>query len=179
MGRLEALLRRCRAGDREALEEVIRRWERQVFYYVRRLVTDEADAWDVMQQTWARVICGIGRVRDAEKLVPWIYTVARHAALSHRASALARERWVDREASVEELADIEKQEADWTAEEVHLGLASLPAHQREALTLFFLQDLSIEQMADVLGVAQGTVKSRLFYAKKALRESLEKTRSRS
>jgi RNA polymerase sigma-70 factor (ECF subfamily) len=47
-------LRRCRAGDAEALEELIRRWEGKLFYYVRRLVADEADAWDILQQTWAR-----------------------------------------------------------------------------------------------------------------------------
>ena len=48
------------AGDREALEELIRRWERQLFYYVRRLVVNESDAWDILQQTWTRVIKGIG-----------------------------------------------------------------------------------------------------------------------
>jgi hypothetical protein len=41
---LEALLRRCRKGDQEAMEELIRRWERKLFYYVRRLVPDESDA---------------------------------------------------------------------------------------------------------------------------------------
>jgi RNA polymerase sigma-70 factor, ECF subfamily len=179
MGRLEALLRRCRAGDRDALEEVIRRWERQVFYYVRPLVADEADAWDVLQQTWERVIRGIGRLKDAEKLVPWIYTVARHAALSHRASLLARERWVDREASVEELAGAERRHQDWIAEEVHLGLMKLPVHHRDALTLFFLEDLSIEEMAEVMGVSTGTVKSRLYYGKKALKAVLEQMRSKS
>jgi RNA polymerase sigma-70 factor (ECF subfamily) len=178
MGRLEALLRRCRAGDREALEELIRRWERKLFYYIRRLVADEADAWDILQQTWARVVKGIHTVRDSEKLVSWLYRVARNTTLSHRASLLARERWVDRTAAVEELAGDEIREAQWSAEEVHRGLDTLSAHHRDALTLFFLQDLSIEEMAGVLGVSEGTVKSRLFYGKKALRESLEKLRSR-
>jgi RNA polymerase sigma-70 factor (ECF subfamily) len=179
MGRLEALLRRCQAGDEEALEELIRRWERRLFYYVRRLVADEADAWDVLQQTWARVVKGIGGVRDAEKLVPWIYRVARNAALSHRQSLLARERWVDRDAAMEDLAEAQAREGEWTAEDVHRGLETLSAHHREALVLFFLDDLLIAQMAEVLEVSEGTVKSRLFYAKKALRESLEKMRSKS
>jgi RNA polymerase sigma-70 factor (ECF subfamily) len=67
----------------------------------------------------------------------------------------------------------------WTPEEVHHGLQTLSAHHRDALTLFFLQDLSIDEMADVLGVSPGTVKSRLFYGKKALRESLESMRNRT
>jgi RNA polymerase sigma factor (sigma-70 family) len=179
MGRLEALLRRCRAGDREALEELVRRWERKIFYYVRRLVANEADAWDVLQQTWARVIKGIGGVKDAEKLVPWIYRVARNAALSHRQSLLAQERRVDREAAVEQLTEAEAPEPDWSAEEVHRGMEMLSALQRDALTLFFLDDLSIREMAEVMGTSEGTVKSRLFYGKKMLREAMEKMRSQT
>jgi RNA polymerase sigma-70 factor, ECF subfamily len=179
MGRLEALLRRCHAGDGEALEELVRRWERKIFYYVRRLTADEADAWDVMQQTWVRVIRGIGSVRDSQKLVPWIYRVARNTALSHRQSLLARERWVDREAAVEELAKAQERKTNWSAEDVHRGLETLSVHHRDALTLFFLDDLSIEEMAEVMGVSNGTVKSRLHYGKKALKETLERMRSMS
>ena len=177
MGRLEALLRRCRAGDQEALEELVRRWEVRLFYYVRRLVASEADAWDVLQATWVRVLNGIRGVRDPEKFAGWIYRVARNAALSHRAALLARERWVDREADAEMLAGTEKREAEWSPEEVHAGMEKLAVHHREVLTLFYLEDLTIGEMAGVLGVSQGTVKSRLFYGKRALAETLEMMRS--
>src|SRR5437660_11731211 len=113
MDRIEALWRRCRAGDPEALEELIRRWERKLFYYVRRLVAEEADAWDVLQQTWLRVVRGIGAVRDADTLVPWLYCVARSAALSHRKSLLARERFIDRQAPIEELAAAPVRDCRW------------------------------------------------------------------
>src|SRR5690349_16823123 len=101
MDRIEALWRRCRAGDPEAIEEVVRRWERKVFYYVRRLLPHEEDAWDVLQLTWVRVIGGIGKVRDPDALVPWIYRVARNTAATHRKSLLARERWIDADATVD------------------------------------------------------------------------------
>src|SRR3954465_5635482 len=97
MDRIEALLQRCQRGDAEALEELVRRWERKLFYYVRRLLPQEEDAWDVLQITWGRVIGASGTVRDAEALVPWIYRIARNAALTHRKSLLARERWIDSE----------------------------------------------------------------------------------
>jgi RNA polymerase sigma-70 factor, ECF subfamily len=178
MGGLEALLLRCRSGDPEALEELIRRWEPKLFYYIRRLVACESDAWDVLQQTWIRVLQGIGSLRDAGALAPWLYRVARNAALSHRQSLLARQRWLDREVAIEELAGVEVLEAEWTVEDVHRGMEQLSVHHRDALTLFFLQDLSIEEIAEVIGVAEGTVKSRLFYGKRALREALEEMRSR-
>lgn len=177
MGRFEALLRRCRAGDEEALEELIRRWERKLFYYVRRLVADESDAWDVLQQTWVRVVKGIGKVRNSDQLVPWLYCVARNRAISHRKSLLARERWIDRQVQIDELAGAGISEVGWIAEEVHQAMEGLSVHHREAITLFFLKDLSIGEMALVLGVSEGTVKSRLFYGKQALRELLEQSRS--
>jgi RNA polymerase sigma-70 factor (ECF subfamily) len=177
MDRLGALLRRCHAGDGEALEELIRRWERKLFYYIRRLVAEEADAWDVLQETWTRVVRGIRKVRDPDRLVPWLYRVARNAALSHRQSLLARERWVDRDAVVEDVVKPAAGEMPWSADEVHRGLEQLSAHHRDALTLFFLEEFSIEEIAAVLDVSEGTVKSRLFYAKRALRDVLEKARS--
>ena len=178
MSGFEALLRRCQAGDAEALEELIRRWELKLFYYVRRLVSHEEDAWDILQQTWMRIVKGIGSVRDAERLAPWMYRVARNVALSHRKSLLAQQRWIDKQASVEELTDIESIDTEWTAADVHRALERLSLHHREALTLFFLQDLSIAEMAGVLGVSEGTVKSRLFYGKQALAEVLEDVRSK-
>ena len=55
----ELLAMRCRRGDRTALEELIRTWERPLLYFIRRLVHDEADAWDVLQKTWVKVLSGI------------------------------------------------------------------------------------------------------------------------
>jgi RNA polymerase sigma-70 factor, ECF subfamily len=179
MGQLEALLERCRAGDEEAIEELVRRWERKLFYYARRLVANEADAWDVLQLTWVRVVKGIRNVRDSQKLVPWLYRVTRNTTISHRASLLAQERWVDRAAPVGELSAGEAEEAQWTAEDVHWGLGAISVHHRDALTLFFLDDLSIEEIAGVMGVSEGTVKSRLHYGKKSLKVILEKMRSPS
>jgi len=168
----EALLRRCQIGDEEALEELIRRWERRLFYYIRRLVPYEEDAWDVLQQTWMRAVKGISDLREPDKFVPWLYRIARNTAFSHQRSLLAREKWIDRAAAVDELSGVETLEAEWTVEEVHLGMEKLSAHHRDVITLFFLDDLSMAEIAEVLGIADGTVKSRLFYGKKALREVL-------
>ena len=99
--------------------------------------------------------------------------------MSQCKSLQAQERWLDREMIVEELAVFEVRDAEWTAQEVHLGLERLSSPHREALTLFFLEELAIGEIAQVIGVSEGTVKSRLYYAKSALRDALEKMRSRS
>src|SRR5207248_6630276 len=79
----ELLALRCQRGDRAALEELVRAWEKRLFYFIRRLVDNEADAWDVLQQTWVRVLSGIGALREPRSLGPWLYRVARHAAFNH------------------------------------------------------------------------------------------------
>ena len=167
---------RCRRGDREAWRELIAAWEPRLFYYVRRLVPQESDAWDVLQQTWLAAFQNIRALSDPKLLATWLYRVARNKAISHR-----RARGGTRES---ELSDVigepaAEDEADAleefeNAEAVHRALDELSLAHREALTLHFLQDLSLEQIADVLDVPIGTVKSRLHHAKRELRKVLKR-----
>jgi RNA polymerase sigma factor (sigma-70 family) len=169
----ELLAMRCRRGDRMALEELIRTWERPLLYFIRRLVHDEADAWDVLQKTWVKVLSGISSLDDPRSLAPWLYRVARNTAFSHaRSLELPHESLSDYpDASAADLVRgcVEFEDT----EQVHRGLLSLSLAHREVLTLFFLEDLSVEEVAAILGVPPGTVKSRLHYAKQALRKVIE------
>jgi RNA polymerase sigma-70 factor, ECF subfamily len=169
----ELLLIRYRRGDTTALEELVRLWEGRLFYYVRRLVDDEEDAWDALQETWLALVKGIGRVREAGNLAPWLYKTARNKATDR-----LRSRYDDRTLSIdcEDITDAGVSLSDFSfedAELAHAALAKLSLCHREALTLFFLEDLTIDEMSQVLAIAPGTVKSRLHYAKKALKSILE------
>ena len=73
----ELLVVRCRRGDRAAWEELVRAWEGRLLYFVRRLVREEADAWDVLQKTWVRVLAGIGSLDDPNWNRRQFYTVTR------------------------------------------------------------------------------------------------------
>ena len=174
-GQLLAL--RCRRGERGAWHELIAAWEPRLFYYIRRLVPQESDAWDVLQQTWLGAYENIRSLADTRLLATWLYRIARNKAISHRRSHGARaadlaEIIGDPAAAAEDEADtLEEFE---NAEAVHRALDELSLAHREALTLHFLQDLSLEQIADVLDVPIGTVKSRLHHAKRALRKVLER-----
>ena len=162
--------RRCRRGQKEALEELVRGWEKRLFYYIRRLVDNEQDAWQILQETWLKVLVGIKKLRQPRKLPTWLYQIARNTAISH-----LRHKYILTEDNI----DLTGVEADTDnlafddADQVHYGLAKISLHHREILTLFFLQDLSTEEIAQVLGIPTGTVKSRLYYAKRALKEILE------
>ncbi len=170
---LDWLLLRARRGNAEAIERLVRRFERSLFYYIRRLAGNDSDAWDALQRTWIRVLAGIGGVRDAGALKTWMYRVARHTTLN-QIRGHQRYRKVLREKADEPSPDVEP--ALFTAEnaeEVHRALEKLELPYREALTLFFLEDLSVREIADVIEIPEGTVKWRLHEARKKLREILE------
>ncbi len=170
---LELLVLRCKRGEKQAFDELIRQWEGRLLYYVRRLVASEADAWDVLQQTWIKVLRGIKALDDPQRLPTWLYQIARRTATSHWRGYYREQARLEDNADV---ADLTEAEEDWhfeDAEQVHRVLSRVSLAHREVLTLHFMDDLSLEQMAEILAVPLGTVKSRLCYAKRALRAILE------
>lgn len=169
----ELLVLRCRRGDRKAAEELIGRFERPLLYYLIRLVDNEADAWNLLQETWMKALGAIHRLRDPKRLAPWLYGIARNGAMSHLRSKYSRTRLIEDAADLADVEDSTPLPAFEDAEEVHYGLSRLSVPHRDVLTLFFLQDLTLEQIAEVLGVPAGTVKSRLHYAKLRLKAILE------
>ncbi len=168
----ELLARRCQRGDRAALAELIHTWERPLLYFIRRLVRDEADAWDVLQQTWLRVLHGIGSLSDPRSLAPWLYRIARNTAFSHLGASPPAHEPLEHSAEAQVDESTNGQMEFDNAEEVHRGLLRLSLPHREVLTLHFLEDLSVEEVASVLGIPPGTVKSRLHYARLALRKAI-------
>jgi RNA polymerase sigma-70 factor (ECF subfamily) len=169
------VLRWRQNGDRAAMDELLRRWERRVLYYIRRLVHDEQDAWDVLQQTWLQVVRKLASLREPGRFPAWLYAIARNAALAHHRSAAAIDRHIDAEAEVAELTEHADDVTDFGTEDVesiHRALGQLSPAHREVLTLLFLKDLSVDDIAELIGVSGGTVKSRAFYARQKLREIL-------
>ena len=120
---------------------------------------NEADAWDVLQQTWVRALSGIGALREPRSLGPWLYRVARHAAFNHgQVRATYRQLLQDYPAAPPADDDSAREEFE-NAEQVHHGLLQLSLPHREVLTLFFLEDFPVEAIAHILDVPVGTVKS--------------------
>jgi RNA polymerase sigma-70 factor (ECF subfamily) len=166
---------RYQRGDREAFEGIVQLWETSLFYYLRRLAASEADAWELLQETWLKLFRSLGSLRDPQALPAFLYKMARNTALSRlrKRELLEVENYPDEvhdESAGNDISAVDN------AEEVHHALDQLPLLQREALTLYFLEDLSLDEMAATLDVPLGTVKSRLHYAKLAMRKSLITTK---
>jgi len=169
---LELLVLRCQRGERAAFDELVHAWERKLFFYVRRFVANEEEAWQILQEVWLQVLRGIGSLREPSRLPVWLYAITRNHVMSHHRAEYARERWLEPADPVELGRDDDHTSFD-DAELVYHGLARIPPVDREVLTLFFLHDLSIDEVAQVLQIPPGTVKSRLFKAKRTLRDVLE------
>ena len=165
------LVVRYQRGDRGAFEGIVQLWEPSLFYYLRRLAPSEADAWELLQETWLKLFRSLGSLRDPQALPSFLYATARNTAISR----LRKRELQDSEIFADEVHDESAGDDVSTfdnAEEVHHALDQLPLLQREALTLYFLEDLSLDEMAATLDVPLGTIKSRLHYAKLAMRRSL-------
>jgi len=168
------LLLRHRVGDRAAFGELASLWERPLLYYLRRLLATEEDAWDALQETWVRAFREQHRLRDERAFPAWLYTIARRVALR------ARERSRpfgplpgDDEPGALPAGGEAPDLSGHDPLDVHRALATLSLAHREALTLHFLEGFSIAEIGAITGAADGTVKSRLFHARQALRARLE------
>jgi RNA polymerase sigma-70 factor (ECF subfamily) len=168
-----ALVVRCQLGERKALEELFVRHHRALGYYLGQML-DRDDVADLQQEVWLTVIRRIGQLRDPEAFVVWLYQIAHRKALTK----LARRATVS--LNEEELAasDEEPVFSAEDAAEIHRELAHLSEKHREVLVLRFVEDLSYEEMAEIIGCTAGTVRSRLHYAKAALRTRLENRHER-
>lgn len=166
----ELVVIRCQLGDRRAFDALIARWAAPVAAYARRVTQDGDAAAELTQDIWLRTFRGIGRLRDPQRFRSWLFGVAHRAfadSLRRRYAALPlvdedADALIDETASDHENLDL-----------VERGLARLPPVEREILTLFYLQELPIADIAEALSIASGTVKSRLHRARHLLRDVLE------
>jgi RNA polymerase sigma factor (sigma-70 family) len=162
---------RCQLGEPAAFDLLVERWHEPLWKYVRRLTESEEAAADTVQDVWLRVLRAMPRLRDPARLRAWLFGIARHAVLDR-----LRRRYAEPEPlSVDDVEVAAPDPRDDLVEELdvlHDELARMPFTEREVLVLFYLHELTLGQLAEVLAVPVGTVKSRLFRARQMLRRTL-------
>jgi RNA polymerase sigma factor (sigma-70 family) len=173
----ELLVVRCQLGEHEAFEALIGRWHTPLWKYLRRVTGEDDAAADCVQEVWLRVWRGITKLRDGARLRAWLFGIARRVVMDRLRAKYADARLVSVDAAdMPELAAASSDPGD--DEDIDLvqdELARMPLVERDVLVLFYLKELTLGEMADVLGVPVGTVKSRLFRARGMLRERMAGT----
>jgi RNA polymerase sigma-70 factor, ECF subfamily len=167
------LILRCQAGDDAAFAELLQRYNGRLRYYVQKMIADREAAEDVLQEIWFGVFRGLRRLDDPAAFPAWLYRIARNRAyVELRKRQPLRKRFQDIASA--DLPDPAEEFGSDDIEGIHRGLDQLPAEQREVLMLRFLEGMSYEEIGAVTGLPLGTVRSRIFYGKRALRQALER-----
>ncbi|MBX6772253.1 MAG: sigma-70 family RNA polymerase sigma factor [Chloroflexi bacterium] len=169
------VLQRIARGDRDALGELYSRFRVPLFRYLCQLTGDEALAEDILQETLVAVWTSADGFAGRSSVLTWLIGVARrqaHNVLRRRSVPLADADAL-RDLPAEEPEPEDAVLARAEREELVRAVRRLPMIYREALVLAFVHGLSYREMAEVLEVPEGTVKSRLSNAKRALRALLD------
>ncbi len=163
----ELLVLRAQNGDADALVRLVEVWQPRLWAFARVLAGDDETAWDVTQDTWVAVLRDLHRLHDPARFRPWVFRIVRNksadkARRRNRRRKLLRERALSREKeTVREQYDLRDL------------LGSLPEQDGSLLALHYLEGIAYEELAAILDVPLGTVKSRLHEARKKLRDLLE------
>ena len=165
----QVLVVRCQAGDEAAFADLVARYAPRLRYYLRRML-DAGDPDDALQEVWLDVFRGLPRLEDAAAFPAWLYRVARARVLRNLRRRPPEQPLLDRDVPDEP----DEPFAAEDAAAIHAALAGLPPEQREAIVLRFLEGMSYDDVARVTDCPVGTVRSRLYYAKQALRRVLER-----
>lgn len=169
----EELARLTQGGDREAFGVLVDRYEAKLARYGRKFLSVEEDIEDVLQEVYIRAYRNIQSFDTRQRFSPWIYRIAHNTFVNElRRKSRAPFFTVDFDSFIAHPHADEKTERESEEREmkelVEKGLEQVPPKYREVLILFYLEDLSYQEIADVLQVPIGTVSVRLKRAKEAL-----------
>ena len=164
----ERLFAAYRDGDAAAYEVLFRRYQEPLRRHLERMLDDRTAAEDVTVETFLRLHRHRDRFRAGTTFRPWAYAIARNLARNHLRAARVR-RWLEPPAT--EANETPERHTE-TRRRVAAAFTALPVAQREVCSLRLLGGLPLQEIASVTGAAPGTVKSRLFYGLKRLRQLL-------
>lgn len=180
----QALIERCKNGDARAFDELVERYQKRVYNFAFGIAGNQDDANDVAQEAFVRVLTSIQTFRGDANFTTWIYRIVTNVYLDERKKSkshrlISLDDYIDlEENSVSRQIIDESPQPDVVAENKEKYLAirkavnSLPDYQRIIVTLYHLHDRSYEEIAEILHLPIGTVKSRLNRARLALAEKL-------
>lgn len=169
----QADVQRVLAGDASAFEGIVRRWQGPLINLAYRFCGDRARAEDMAQDAFLRAYRGLGKWRGEAAFSTWLFALATNLYRTELRRIPASP------VALEDVAEPSDPRASHDAVEsadndraVRRAVDALPAKYREALTLFYFQEMDIPAASKSLGVAEGTLKARLFRARKILQSKL-------
>jgi len=167
-----ALVQRVLAGDTEAFATIVDRWKGPLVNLAYRFCRDSGMAEELAQDAFLKIFRALGNWRQQSSFSTWLYTVA----LNHYRSAMRRR--PPPTISLEDTSylaagDLDQEiDAELRDEAVRRAVATLPPKYRDVIVLFYFHDMDLAQTARTTGLPEGTLKARLFRARKLLRQKI-------
>ena len=163
----EILVMDCQSGNVKALELLVSRWQKRLWTYAYRILGDSEAAWDITQESWLGIVRGIRKLEDPARFGPWCFRI-----VGNKANDWIRKRQADRQPAqqtepAQACGDCERLDK---ASDLSAILRKLPRNHREILMLYYIEQLNVGEIAIVLDVPNGTVKSRLHKAREQFRK---------
>ncbi len=167
----------CQEGDDDALQALIGRWQPRLTRLAWRLTAEREAVCDIVQESWLAIVRGLKRLDDPARFRAWAYRI-----VSNKCADWTRRRVVQRgvakdlRAAAATSCGDPSDETDSASELARMrdALTKLPDVQRAILSLHYLDGMGVREIARVLDVPEGTVKSRMYHARNGLKQALER-----
>ena len=173
-------IQRARQGDRDAIAELIRAYQRPLEAFLFRLCGQSDLAEDLAQESFVRVIRSLDRFDERFRFSTWLFTIGKRLLVNHqqKMKPLADSEVVEYRAGDARTPATEVEETERTqrvTQLVAVALDALVSPQREIVLLFHQQNWSVQQIAQELSMPEGTIKSHLFRARRRMLEAIERS----
>ena len=163
----QLLVMTAQDGNAEAIEMLVRLWQKKLWQYAFRLTSDSHGAWDITQQCWLEIIKGLKKLNDPACFKAWAYRIATNKSIDW-----LKNKSKDQHISLDSIkVDCCQKDDDSRVKEL---VQRLKNDSRAILSLHYFEGLSITEISIALNIPQGTVKSRLFKARQELKQLWEK-----
>lgn len=166
------LVASARTGDRKAFAMLAERWHGKLVAHAWRLTGDREAARDAAQAGWIEIVRGLHRMRDERAFAAWAYRIVSRRCAQQVGEAIRRRELGESLTEQPEAVAADAGEV-LDRERLRSAIADLPPDQRSAIALFYLEEMSVAEVAVALAIPAGTVKTRLMHARRKLRAALD------
>lgn len=166
------LVASARLGERNAFNILVRRWNGKLVAHAWRLLRDQEGAKDAVQDAWAEIVRGLSRLRDDGAFAPWAFRIVSRRCARHIGRVRGERQLAEEMAAVRPDDDVAAP-SPLDVASVRRAIKALPPEQEATIALFYLEDMSVAEVAVALDVPAGTVKTRLMHARRKLRAAME------
>lgn len=173
----ELLVIKCRQGDSAAFNELVGRWQSRLWRFAYRVTGSESAAWDIVQETWYSIIKGLRKFDDASVFPQWAFRIASNKCADWGRRRKRRQRLNNELIKQSQNESDEKRNGGEKTESLQAAIGKLSPDRRALLELRYHEGFDVGQIAKILKVPEGTVKSRLHRTLEKLKQVVGRNRN--